>query len=87
MSTPIKPNIVFTFSDNPEVTCYAMLSGPDGSFVNFPVHRELANQLVKELSYYLKRQEKLINEQPKNSPFAGGLRAVSRSRSEEETNE
>ena len=53
----LKPVLRFQYSDDPDVTAFAMLTGPDGKFINFSVDREMAYTMLTEMAYHLRRQE------------------------------
>ena len=64
--TPLKAAMVFQYSDNPDVTAYAKLIGPDGKFTNFEIDRDMAHIMLVELIHHMKRQEGIIANAPVN---------------------
>ena len=64
----LKPTMRFQHSDDLDVTCHAILAGPDGKFTNFDIDRELAYIILFELVHHLRRQEKEIADAPKELP-------------------
>ena len=65
-ATPLKSVMNFQASQDPEVTCFAKLSGPNGRFTDFTIDRDLAYLMISELTYHLKRQEKVIADAPRD---------------------
>ena len=66
MTPPLKPAVVFHHSEDPDVTAHVRAVGLDGKFMDIALDRELAYNMLTELVYHLRRQEKLIAEQPVN---------------------
>jgi|TARA_R110000823_G_C15869143_1_gene493984 hypothetical protein len=64
--TPLKAAMTFQYSDNPDITCYAMLTGPNGKFTNFEIDRDMAHIMMVELIHHMRRQEGVIANAPRN---------------------
>lgn len=60
----LKNSVVFQAAEDLDMTCAAMLTGPDGKFTNFSIDRDLAWLMVTELVYHLRRQEERIANAP-----------------------
>jgi hypothetical protein len=77
---PLRPTLIFQAAQDVALTAHAKLAGPDGTFVNFEIDRELAYGIITELVYHLNRQERALAEEPKNT-VPRGLYPLSENRS------